>query len=126
MLDDVIKRLGCFGVGESEQNSLMINIAVSKVQSRIKDMCNIEDIPDGLYNTAVDMAAGEFLLLKKSTGQLSGFDLDAAVKKIDEGDASITFACGNGSLTPEGRLDHLIYYLLHPEADFAAYRCVKW
>lgn len=126
MIDDVIKRLECFGITALEDDNFIINIAISKVQSSIKDMCNLDGIPQGLYNVAVDMAAGEYMLIKKSAGQLGEFDLNATVKKIDEGDAAVTFAYGSGSLTPEGRLDNLIYYLLHPGANFAAYRCIKW
>ena len=37
--------------------------------------------------------------------------MSAAVKQVQTGDTNITFAIGQGSMTPEQRLDSLIAYL---------------
>lgn len=133
MLDDVTARLASFGYVVIESDAWMLNFIIQKVQNHIKKDCGVYDpvtltmvIPEGLKEVAVDMVVGEFLLYKKSTGQLTGFDLDAAVKSIQEGDTNITFAIGVGSMTPEERLNALIGYLMHPETDFAMYRCIRW
>jgi len=126
MLDDVKKRLADFGYTATDEDGWVLEFVIGKVENHIKNQCNTQTIPEGLYKIAMDMAVGEFLLCKKNTGKLSGFDLDAAVSSISEGDVSITYAIGNGSLTPEERLDKLIDYLIHPRADFIAYRCLKW
>lgn len=85
--------------------------------------------PEGLENIAVSMAAGFYLAAKKAAGQLNlaGVDLDAAVKQIQEGDTSITFAAGEGSQTPEQRLDSLIDRLTAGrEKELVRYRRLIW
>lgn len=127
MLEDVTKRLESFGYEVTEADDWMIEFLIQKIENSIKVDCNINTIPEELYEIAVDMVVGEFLLNKKSRGQLEGFDLEAAVKQIHEGDTSVTFAIGDGSKTPEERLDELILYLMnYGKGKFAAYRCIKW
>lgn len=127
MLEDVKMRLESFGYTVTDADSWILNFIVQKVENHIKNECNISSIPDGLYDIAVDMVVGEFLLSKKSTGQLTGFDLSAAIKQIEEGDTSITYAIGSGDSTPEQRLDALISYLMNNgKNEFVSYRRVKW
>ncbi|HOA84178.1 MAG TPA: hypothetical protein PKN66_09515 [Thermodesulfovibrio thiophilus] len=127
MLEDVTKRLESFGYEVTEADNWMIEFLIQKIENSIKADCNINTIPEELHEIAVDMVVGEFLLNKKSRGQLEGFDLEAAVKQIHEGDTSVTFAIGDGSKTPEERLDELILYLMnYGKGKFAAYRCIKW
>lgn len=125
MLEDVTKRLESFGYEVTEADNWMIEFLIQKIENSIKADCNINTIPEELHEIAVDMVVGEFLLNKKSRGQLEGFDLEAAVKQIHEGDTSVTFS--DGSKTPEERLDELILYLMnYGKGKFAAYRCIKW
>lgn len=133
MIDDVKTRLKSFGytVDETEGSTdlFVLNFVIQKTEAHIKNSCNISSIPDGLYHIAVDMACGNFLYEKKAvdSDSLTGFDLDAAVKQISEGDTSVTYAIGEGSLTPEARLDALIAYLIgYGEKDFVTYRCMAW
>ena len=84
-------------------------------------------IPEGLESVAVYMAVGEYLNMKKTVGQLTGFDLDAAIKQIQEGDTNTVFAIGEGSLTPEQRLNGLIDYLINGRSDeLYRYRKLVW
>lgn len=127
MFEDVVERLESFGYEVTEADNWMIEFFIQKIENSIKADCNINAIPGELHEIAVDMVVGEFLLNKKSRGQLEGFDLEAAVKQIHEGDTSVTFAIGDGSKTPEERLDELILYLMnYGKGKFAAYRCIKW
>lgn len=127
MVEDVTARLASFGYDVTENDSWMLEFIIQKVGYSIKADCNIDSIPDGLHEIAVDMVVGEFLLNKKSKGQLEGFELDTAVKQIKEGDTSVTFAIGEGDSTPEKRLDNLIQFLMtYGKGKFASYRCVKW
>jgi len=127
MFEDVVERLKSFGYEVTEADNLMLEFIIQKVENSIKADCNINTIPEGLHEIAVDMVVGEFLLTKKSRGQLEGFDLETAVRQIQEGDTSVTFAVGDGSKTPEERLDELILYLMnHGKGKFASYRCIKW
>lgn len=127
MLEVVTERLASFGYEVTAGDSWGLEFIIQKVENSIKADCNIDSIPDGLHEIAVDMVVGEFLLNKKSKGQLEGFDLDTAVKQIKEGDTSVTFAIGEGDSTPEKRLDDLILYLMtYGKGKFASYRCIKW
>ena len=69
-IEDVLKRLDSFGYEVKESDSWMIGFAMQKVSNTVQNECNTSDIPVGLEKIAVDMAAGEFLLGKKQTGQL--------------------------------------------------------
>lgn len=127
MFEDVVERLKSFGYEVTETDNWMIEFLIQKVENSIKADCNINTIPEGLHEIAVGMVVGEFLLNKKSRGQLEGFDLETAVRQIQEGDTSVTFAVGDGSKTPEERLDELILYLMnHGKGKLASYRCIKW
>lgn len=127
MIEDVTARLDSFGYQVNDNDSWVLDFIIQKVENHIKNDCNVDDVPEGLYNIAVDMVVGEFLLNKKAAGQLTGFNLDSAIKQIQEGDTSITFAIGEGDSTPEQRLDMLISYLMnYGKGDFASYRCFKW
>jgi len=71
------------------------------------------------------MVAGEYLKLRKASGDLDGFDYSAAVKAIQEGDTNVTFADGNK--TPEERFDELCAWLTAlPNADVYKYRRLVW
>ena len=106
----------------------LLDIALNNVQWRIKNLSNLSEIPEGLESLAVSMAVGEYLNMKKCSGQLEGFDLDAAaVKSIQEGDTNITFALGEGSSTPEQRLNSLIDYLINGRiGEIYRYRRLVW
>lgn len=116
MRDDVISMLSAFGVVVTADDPLL-DILLKNVQQRICNKTNQSVIPDGLEGVAVYMAVGEYLNMKKAVGQLTGFDLDAAIKQIQEGDTNTVFAIGEGSLTPEQRLNALIDYLINSRSD---------
>ena len=129
MLDKTVKRLEGFGYKLKAGDKAVLKFAVEKVTNTIKNECNVSMVPDGLMNIAVDMAAGEFLRAKKafSPSDISGLDLDFAVKQIQAGDTSVVFAAGEGSQTPEQRLNGLINYLLgYGRSELACYRRLRW
>lgn len=116
MRDQVISMLTALGVTWVVGDPLL-DILLQNVQQRILNKTNQSVIPEGLESVAVYMAVGEYLNMKKTVGQLTGFDLDAAIKQIQEGDTNTVFAIGEGSLTPEQRLDGLIDYLINGRSD---------
>lgn len=129
MIDDVVKRLDSYGYVVETSDTWVLPFIVEKVENHIKNRCNISEIPGELYQIAVDMVCGYFLQEKKAVNpeRLTGFDLDAAIKQISEGDTTVTFALGEGSTTPEQRLDTLITYLItYGEKELVSYRCLKW
>ena len=127
MRDKAVTMLTALGVAGAADDPLL-DIALNNVQWRIKNLSNLSEIPEGLESLAVSMAVGEYLNMKKCSGQLEGFDLDAAaVKSIQEGDTNITFALGEGSSTPEQRLNSLIDYLINERiGEIYRYRRLVW
>ena len=127
MREKVVVMLTALGVAGAADDPLL-DIVLNTVQWRIKNLSNLSEIPEGLESLAVSMAVGEYLNMKKCSGQLEGFDLDAAaVKSIQEGDTNITFALGEGSSTPEQRLNSLIDYLINGRiGEIYRYRRLVW
>ena len=129
MLDMVRKRLESFGYKLQEGDRVTLLFSIQKVENTIKNDCNKPNVPDGFRNIAVDMAAGEFLMAKKtfSPDDITGLDLDIAVKQIQVGDTNTVFATGDASMTPEQRLNSLISYLLtQGQNEFSCYRKLRW
>lgn len=124
--ESVLKRLVSFGYNLEEDDGWVICFAIQKVENHIKNSCNTTSVPDGLFNVAVDMVCGEFLLSKKQTGklQLESIDLDGAITQIHEGDTTVHFASG---MSDEEKFNNFLNYLLHDgEGDFVCYRKLKW
>lgn len=129
MLEMVKARLKSFGYELQEGDEFALSFSIQKVENTIKNDCNVSSIPDGLVNIAIDMAIGEFLTAKKtfSPNDITGLDLDFAVKQIQTGDTNTVFATGEGSLTPEQRLSAFISYLLtYGRDEFSCYRKIRW
>ena len=126
MRGDVVALLDAFGVTGAADDPLL-DFIIATVTERIKNETNQPAIPEGLNRLAVEMVAGQYLSLKKGSGQLEGFDLEAAVKQIQEGDPNTVFAIGEGNTTPEQRLDTLINYLMNGRTrEFIKYRRLVW
>lgn len=129
MLDRIKERLQSLGYTVKDSDDIAINFAMQKVENTIKNDCNVSSIPAGLENIAIDMVVGEFLMSKKTfaPNDLLNFNLDSAIKQIQEGDTNISFAVGEGSKTDEQRLDSFIDYLLNYGRDeFITYRRFRW
>jgi hypothetical protein len=123
MLNDVLKRLTSLGYESGETDFWVLGFVIDKITNEIKNVCNTADIPEGLHHVAVDMTCGEFLKMKKGTGTLNGFDVEAAVKSISEGDTSVTYAIADTSITLDGFIESLIGGGRH---QFAAHRRIQW
>lgn len=124
MIEDVTKRLLSYGYPVTADDSWVLNFIILKTENHIKNQCNTSVVPEGLHEVAVDMVVGEFMQGKKSSiGQLTGINLEAIVKSIQEGDSKVEFT---GELSPEQRLESLIAYLMHGNMNFATYRRIKW
>ena len=122
-------RLESFGYEVKESDLPIMRFCIDKVTSTIENECNIKGVPEGLKHISVDMAAGEFLKAKKtfSPSDISGLDLNAAVKQIQVGDTNTVFSYGEGCQTAEARLDALIDRLLTcGREEFSCYRKIRW
>ena len=127
MREDVVTLLAALGAAGTAENPLL-DLAIHQVQRRIKNLTNLQEVPEGLVGLAVQMAAGEFLSMMKGSGQLEGFELEeAAIKQIQEGDTNTVFSIGEGSYTPEQRLNSLIDFLINGRVgEIYRYRKVVW
>lgn len=124
--DDVVQRLAGFGYEVQPDDDWMLDFCTGKVESTIKSTCNQAEIPEGLRHCFVDQVCGEFLSGKRSSGQLSGFDFQAAVKSVKAGDTDVTFAV-EGSKTAEQRFDELLSGLCSAgQEDMEHYRRMRW
>lgn len=123
------ERLAAFGYEVQPADEALLVFALDKAVGSIKNDCNLADLPEGLQRIAVEWAAGEFLQAKKAFApdDLAGLYLEAAVKQIQAGDTTVVFAAGEGSQTPEQRLNGLINYLLsYGRSELACYRRFRW
>lgn len=123
------ERLAALGYAVQGADEALLGFALDKAVGSIKNDCNLADLPEGLQRIAVEWAAGEFLQAKKAFApdDLAGLDLEAAVKQIQAGDTTVVFAAGEGSQTPEQRLNGLINYLLsYGRSELACYRRLRW
>lgn len=121
----LLDSLGVAGAGDDPFLPYLIN----SVTERVKNETNQQEIPEGLHWVSVELVVGEYLTFKKNAGQLdmNGLDFEAAVKQIQEGDTNTVFAVGDGSTTPEQRLDALINYLVNGRThEFIRYRRIVW
>jgi hypothetical protein len=129
MRDEVIKRLESLNYTFDAADEWALMFLIEKVTNRIKNECNVTGIPAGLREIAVDIICGEFLLMKKNSGKLGGFeaDIDSAVlKQVQEGDTNVVFAADK-TASAEQRLDALIYHLMNcGKPQFATYRRLAW
>ena len=128
-VDAVKKRLKSFGYEVKASDEFALTFCIEKIRNTIKNETNQSDIPTGLEYIAVEMTVGEFLLSKKTFApiDLTDFDFDYAVKQIQTGDTNTVFSVGEGSQTPEQRLNTFINYLLsYGKTEFAAFRRIKW
>ena len=106
--DDVIARLKQLGYTATEGDYEHIDFELQKTVNYVKNYCNISTIPEILDPRITDRVCGDFLFYKKNSGSLDGFDYEAVIKSIKEGDTTITYAVGQGEDTPENRFDAFV------------------
>jgi len=128
--EDIVKRLTSLGYTfNADKDGWVIGFVIDKVTNLIKNETNLAEIPEGLYQIAVDMICGEFLKAKKASGDLGGFVIDlntAALQKESQGDTSFSWAVDK-TQSAEERLDALIEHLLnYGRPQFLRFRRFLW
>ena len=107
-LQDVIERLAHLGYVASEEDNGHISFELKKTLNYVMNFCNITTIPEILDPRIIDRVCADFLYYKKNSGSLEGFNYDAVIKSIKEGDTQIQYAVGQGEDTPENRFDAFV------------------
>ena len=107
----VVQRLAMFGYFPTEDDMPHVEFELNLVLDYVKNYCNITEIPEILDRRIVDRVCSSYLFNKKNTGTLTGFDYDAVIKQIKEGDTTIHYAVGQGEDTPENRFDSFVKQL---------------
>lgn len=110
-IEQVIKRLGMLGYNATTEDYSSIEFELNKILNYVMNYCNITKIPEILDPRITDRVCSEFLFYKKNSGTLEGFNYDAAIKSIKEGDTTLTYAVGQGEDTPENRFDAMVKQL---------------
>lgn len=106
--EDIVNRLTQLGYTPSEKDNDQIEFELNKILSYVKNYCNITVIPEILDPRIIDRVCSDFLYYKKNSGSLDGFNYDAVIKSIKEGDTQIQYAVGQGEDTPENRFDAFV------------------
>jgi hypothetical protein len=106
--EDVIARLEQLGYKAKEEDYPSIDFELDKRLNYVINYCNITTIPEILNPRIIDRVCSDFLYYKKNSGSLEGFNYDAVIKSIKEGDTTITYAVGQGEDTPENRFDAFV------------------
>lgn len=106
--DDVIERLKQLGYTATDADNDQLDFDLNKTLNYVMNYCNITVIPEILDPRIVDRVCSDFLYYKKNSGSLDGFNYDAVIKSIKEGDTTITYAVGQGEDTPENRFDAFV------------------
>lgn len=122
MRERVIARLLQLGYNYTEKDNDLIAYSIEYVERYIKNFCNINEIPTTAEYIECDMVCGEFLYLKKSTGQLTDYNLTESVGSVKLGDMSVSF---NG-MSQEQQLDVLISGLRNKDGDLICFRVLRW
>ena len=102
------------GYEVSKDDTALLTICKNKVENSIKNICNINEIPNGLDSVVLDRICGEFLFAKNQIGKLDeNYDAEDKIQQISEGDTSITFS----GMSHGEKLDLLINSLMNSGTD---------
>ena len=117
-------RLGELGLVPSAEDEALLKTLLVGAKRWILAETGQNGLPEALKAVVVDMAAGEYLSVRQSTGRLSEFDREQVVRQMSQGDTSITYAVEFGKLSP---VEALIARLVTPpEALLAQWRRMRW
>jgi len=119
MKKKLIVRLEELGITPAAADDLTLGALLLGAKRRLLAETGQKSLPKALEATAVDMAAGEYLFFRKSTGRLEEFDAGQVVRQISQGDTSVTYETAGEGITP---LDALIARLSTPTPELV----IKW
>lgn len=109
-VENRLKQLG-YKVAENGSDRDQLEFELNKIINYTKNYCNLTELPEIIDPRLIDRVCADFLYYKKNSGNLDGFNYDAVIKSIKEGDTTLTYAVGQGEDTPENRFDSFVKQL---------------
>lgn len=92
--ETVMNYLPAYGYQKQDGDDLFMRHAIERVMMRIRTYTNQPCVPKELKLEAINMAIGEFLFIKKSTGHLldgeNGIVFPNVIKQFTEGDTNVS------------------------------------
>ncbi len=124
MIETVKQRLASLGYTCTDDDAFALQFCIDKVNQHIKHFCNISEIPVCLETVQVDMVCGEFLLAKKTMGQLTSVQIEPIVKRLTEGDTTVEY---NVTTDREATFNAYLDKMIHGhQSDLIAHRKLRW
>lgn len=122
--EDVAARLALLGYTVTEDDRGGVEFSIARATERLKATLNLAEIPDGLFYTHIDVAAGLYLQDKRAaaSGESTGGGTTAPIKSIAEGDVKIEYATESAS-NSEALIARLVTI---PPDILAKYRRLAW
>jgi len=124
MKDRLLKRLDELKITHTPEDEGLLKSMLKGARRKLLAQTGQHQLPEALKPAMIDMAAGEYLLFRKSMGSLEGFDCEHAIRQVSQGDTSITYAIASEGQAP---VDALVQRLLTPpSALITEWRRVRW
>lgn len=126
-LREVFKLIQAIGYTMTDGDSWLVGFCVQKVEQEIKNACNVQSVPLGLYKCATGLVVADFLTLKRANGNLDveSLNFEPVVKSLQEGDTQINYATETVS-SGEQRLNLFLAACYAGREQFIGYRKLKW
>lgn len=129
-VEQVIDRLAQLGYTTYESQKPTVQFELDLILDYTVNYCNfdsVDEIPSVVEKRLIDRVCAEYLYNQQRAGLLEGFDYDAAVKTIKEGDTQLQFATSSDGDTPESRFVDLCDRLDRGYDKWLThFRQVKW
>lgn len=125
--ENIIARLAQLGYVATEADHDAIDYELNEITNYTLNYCNITKVPEIVEPRLIDRVCSYFLYYKKNSGSLEGFNYDAVIKEIKEGDTTVKYAVGQGEDTPENRFDAFVKKLeLGYDKWITPHRRLRW
>ncbi len=124
LIAQVIDQLSIIGIVLEENEYSDVALAIQKVDLQIKNICNVQSLPYGLRNVAVDRVCGEVIYIKYLMKELpENFDAESSIKQLSIGDTTVSYS----SDAPDKKVLTLVGFLKSSgEGELLCYRKLTW
>lgn len=128
-IEIVVERLSHFKVEVDAEKKPILQYLLEKTEQRIKNLCNVDEIPEGLEKLVIDMTAAAYISDVDRLYKLVDVELseEAMIKEIAEGDTRIEFRDKPTEQTFDTQLSEIVDKLAKENMDeIIKYRRLCW